>query len=141
MNINSPPRPSTVLRIAFTTPAKRSVPMCGVAEYIISLGAPCSQNFSNTRRQRLSFIPVVSLPSEKVPAPPSPNCTFDSGFKTLDRQKLLTEAVRSSTVSPRSMIIGESPASVKVRAANIPAGPKPTITGLKVLLRFTGGKV
>ena len=26
------------------------------------------------------FILVVNFPSEKVPAPPSPNCTFDSFF-------------------------------------------------------------
>ena len=34
------------------------------------------------RRWRGSLIWLYSLPSENVPAPPSPNCTFDSGSST-----------------------------------------------------------
>ena len=57
-----------------------SVPICGFDKYKISSGAPNFTNSCNTFLQNLLLIPVVNLPSEKVPAPPSPNCTFDKGF-------------------------------------------------------------
>ena len=49
----------------------------------LSLGAPFFTKISSTFRPlpSLSFTRVLSLPSEKVPAPPSPNCTFDSGSR------------------------------------------------------------
>ena len=39
-----------------------------------------SQFMQNLSGKLVLFIPVISLPSEKVPAPPSPNCTFEFGF-------------------------------------------------------------
>ena len=51
---------------------------------------------------RLSWVPVVSLPSEKVPAPPSPNWTLEAGLSTPVDQNRSTSAVRSSTGRPRS---------------------------------------
>lgn len=48
----------------------------GFACQRISSGAPAWTNASSTWRICGLFVPVVSLPSENVPAPPSPNCTF-----------------------------------------------------------------
>ena len=74
-------------------------------------------------------MPVVSFPSEKVPAPPSPNCTLEDWESAPVRQKCSTSAVRSSTSRPRSSTMGGRPARARVRAANSPAGPIPTTTG------------
>ena len=43
----------------------------------MSSGAPWATKVSSTWAMRLSWVPVVSLPSEKVPAPPSPNWTLE----------------------------------------------------------------
>ena len=59
--------------IFFKICIKLSVPICGFDVYKISSGAPNLTNVSKTVLQYAEFIPVVSLPSEKVPAPPSPN--------------------------------------------------------------------
>jgi len=48
---------------------------------------------------------VVSLPSEKVPAPPSPNCTLLSGSRWPFCQNAPTWRTRSSTAHPRSLCI------------------------------------
>jgi hypothetical protein len=50
------------------------------------------------------------LPSEKVPAPPSPNCTFDSGSSTFLRHSPQVSCVRSRTALPRSRTIGRKAA-------------------------------
>ena len=89
-------------------------------------------------RIRASLIPVVSLPSLKVPAPPSPNCTLDCSFSVPSRQKRSTDAVLASTSCPRSSTSGRSPACAKISAANIPAGPKPTMIGRSRKTRADG---
>lgn len=81
------------------------------------------------KKMRSSFVPVFSLPSENVPAPPSPNCTLHSLSSARSCQKRCTAFCRSSTAPPRSTTIGRSPARASRRPANIPAGPKPTTTG------------
>ena len=94
--------------------------------------APASARISRTflLRPDGSFTNVLSFPSEKVPAPPSPNWTFDSGLSSPPRQKASTFCVLESTSSPRSRIRGEKPALASIRPQNMPAGPNPTITGL-----------
>ena len=77
----SPPSARIRSRIVRTTPASRSVPMCGFASMRISAGAPKRTNVRRMCSPRGSFVPVFSLPSEKVPAPPSPNCTLEAGEK------------------------------------------------------------
>ena len=76
-----------------------------------------------------SLIAVFNLPSENVPAPPSPNWTFDSVLSAPPCQNASTSFLRCSILSPRSNTIGRSPASASFNAANIPAGPKPIMTG------------
>ena len=105
--------------------------MWGFASYRISSGAPARTISVRTRRPNcsLSLIRVFSLPSEKVPAPPSPNCTFDSGSRLFCCQKVSTLRDRSSTGSPRSITRGFRPARASIRPQNRPAGPRPTTTG------------
>ena len=95
----------------------------------MSSGAPWATKVSSTWEMRLSWVSVVSFPSEKVPAPPSPNCTLEEGERTPLCQKRSTSAVRSSTRLPRSSTMGARPALARVRAAKSPAGPMPTTTG------------
>lgn len=83
----------------------------------------------NFRRMNVFLMPVINLPSEKVPAPPSPNCTFESGLSFPVFQNKFTSFCRSGTGFPLSSIIGLKPASARIKAANIPAGPLPTTTG------------
>lgn len=78
----------------------------------------------------MSFILVVSFPSEKAPAPPSPNCTLDSGFNSPVFQNSSTVLVLESTSSPLSKTIGLNPFLANKRAAKSPAGPNPITTGL-----------
>src|SRR5690554_1872290 len=77
---------------------------------------------------------VVSLPSEKVPAPPSPNWTFDSVLSLPVSQNSLTSFTLSSILLPLSRSIGLYPISESTRPAKSPAGPVPTITGLDPLM-------
>ena len=107
-----------------------SVPTWGLWEYNISSGEPKLTNSSNTFLHLISFILVVSFPSEKVPAPPSPNCTFELFLNFLLFQKSFISFVLLSTSSPLSSIIGLNPLWASTKAANKPAGPLPTITGL-----------
>ena len=74
-------------------------------------------------------MPVVSFPSENVPAPPSPNWTLELVSSSPVFQKCSTSRVLSSTLRPRSNTTGRAPASASMRAANMPHGPKPTMTG------------
>ena len=76
------------------------------------------------------MILVVNLQSENAPAPPSPNWTLDSVFNSPVYQNLSTVSVLLSTSSPRSITSGLYPFSANSNAANIPAGPNPTTTGL-----------
>ena len=72
---------------------------------------------------------LYSLPSEKVPAPPSPNWTFDSGSSTLRRHRPQVSRVRSRTCLPRSRMIGRYPICASTSPANNPHGPAPITTG------------
>ena len=83
------------------------------------------------------WIPLVNLPSEKVPAPPSPNWTFDNVFSFPVFWNSSTSFFRSSTVFPCSIIIGFIPFWANVNAENKPAGPAPIITGLFEDFLFT----
>ena len=112
-----------------TTILRMSVPMCGLALYKISSGPPCLTSSSITKPILGSLVPVVSFPSEKAPAPPSPNWTFDSVSRIPSFQNLSTCAVLVSTSIPRSRITGFKPALASTSPANIPQGPNPTTTG------------
>ena len=72
------PGPAAPARMRFTTWRSTSVPMWGLWDQRMSSGAPCSTRASSTAEMRPSWVPVVSLPSEKVPAPPSPNWTLEA---------------------------------------------------------------
>ena len=131
LNLTSPPNLIISFLIFLTTPFNKSVPTCGFPEYIISSGAPAFTSSSKTYPHLLSFILVVSLPSENAPAPPSPNCTFDSRFSLqFPIQNSSTVFVLESTSSPLSITIGLYPYWASLNAENIPAGPNPTTTGL-----------
>lgn len=78
---------------------------------------------------RLSFVPVLSFPSENVPAPPSPNCTFEFTLSMPVLQKDFTSFCLSSTLLPRSIIIGQAPDCAKINPQKSPQGPAPIITG------------
>ena len=108
------------------------MPIWGLFDTSISGSAPYSANVFKTKvlLPDLSFITEFSLPSEKVPAPPSPNSTFDSGLRGVSPfQKSLTHFVLLSTSIPRSNTIGLNPSLASINAANNPAGPIPTTTG------------
>ena len=74
---------------------------------------------------------VVSLPSEKVPAPPSPKWTWLSGFRipSLPEGTDIGETLRNG-LAPLQEQDGH-PLPARVRAAKSPAGPQPTTTGLR----------
>ena len=98
-------------------------------DHFTSAGAPAPTRASITAEMRGSWVPVVNFPSEKVPAPPSPNCTLEAGSSAPPAQKPSTLAVRASTM----------PFRARNRAANSPAGPIPTTTGMVPERRFTSG--
>ena len=102
----SPPRLSIFLRRPTMTVRSTSVPMCGFARYIMSSPAPASRNSASTCLMRPSFIPVASLPSEKVPAPPSPKSMLASGSRTLSFLNLSTASILASISGPLSRTIG-----------------------------------
>ena len=109
-----------------STTTSLSVPMCGLASTRIDAGAPKRCSVSRMTAILSCRLPQVSLPSLNVPAPPSPNWTFDSGSKTPDVQNFITARYRSSAGSPRSRTVTGMPASTSARAAKRPAGPVPT---------------
>ena len=76
---------------------------------------------------------VVSLPSENVPAPPSPNWGLLSASRTPVCQKCWTSARRLSSSRPRSINTTSAPDRANRRAAKSPAGPMPT-TSTRCLL-------
>ena len=131
LNLTSPPSLSISRRMPATTSTSLSVPMCGLASTVSSSPPPMSANVLSTVAISVSEMPVASLPSEKVPAPPSPNCTLLSGSSAPPSANALTLASRFSTLSPRSSTIGLNPAYASVSAQNSPAGPLPTTTGRK----------
>ena len=127
----SPPSAMICSRKFSTTLTNLKVPMCGWAANKMSAGAPaCTNSFMTLRpKWRGSLIWLYSLPSEKVPAPPSPNCTLLSGLSVCLRHKPQVSLVRWRTGLPRSMTIGLKPICAKLSAAKMPQGPKPTTTG------------
>lgn len=64
----------------------------GLASVKMVSGAPQRTSVSRMKRWRRSFVPVFSLPSEKAPAPPSPNWTLLSGSSGPPDQKRSTSA-------------------------------------------------
>ena len=106
-----------------------SVPTWGLASTRMLSGAPQDTNCSKIHRCRRSRVPVFSFPSEKAPAPPSPNCTLDSGSSTPVRQKDVTSRCRVTASCPRSSTMGRRPHRARTRAANRPPGPAPMTTG------------
>ena len=104
----SPPISIIKSRIPTTTCFKISVPICGLLSYKMCAGAPNSVKIRSTSLflPYLSFTSVLSFPSEKVPAPPSPNCTLDSGLRLPPCQYASTSFERVSTSKPRSSKIG-----------------------------------
>ena len=107
-NRTSPPWARMVCRMCFTTFTRISVPICGFPSYKMDAGAPASTKIRSTSRflPSLSFTSVFSFPSEKVPAPPSPNCALHSVSSTPSSQKDSTALHRSSTCRPRSKSTG-----------------------------------
>lgn len=83
--------------------------MCGLDKYSISFGAPKETKSFSTFLQRGLLIPVVNFPSEKVPAPPSPNCTLEKVFNLPVFLNISTVLILFSTFSPCSIIIGFMP--------------------------------
>ena len=129
---NSPPSRIISSRILSTTSIKISVPIWGLLSHKISSGAPNFTNVSSTKRFRpnLSLTRVFNFPSEKVPAPPSPNCTFEAVFNMPSFQNCSTTFWRSLTGAPRSITRGSYPSKASKYAQNRPAGPLPITTGL-----------
>ena len=129
-NLTVPPSLLISSLIFFTTLFNISVPTWGLFEYKISSGAPKFTNSVKTFLHLMSLILVVNFPSEKVPAPPSPNWTLELFLNFLSTQKLSISFVLLSTSRPLSSIIGIYPLCAKTKDANNPAGPLPITTGL-----------
>ena len=101
---------------------------------MISAGAPAATNSCLTFKPLNpgSLTWLYNFPSENVPAPPSPNCTFDSVFNSLVRQKRKVSLARSWTDFPRSKIIGLKPICANISPTNKPHGPMPITNGRSV---------
>ena len=112
--------------------------MCGLASHRMSRGEPASTNVSRISRWAGFLVPVLSLPSEKVPAPPRPNWILLSGSRIRSLRKRSIACERRSAGSPRSMSRGLRPALARVRAAKRPAQPAPTTTGCPLGVFGTG---
>ena len=125
----SPPRDSISPRMARMTPRSRSVPMWGFCRQAMSSGAPWSRKAPVTKAQSGSPMRVVSLPSEKVPAPPSPNWMLAFSSSSPAASNRCTACTRRSRSGPRSSTRGRYPDRASSKAANSPAGPSPTTTG------------
>jgi hypothetical protein len=72
-NLTSHHKATIFFLSCFTTHLSLSVPICGFALYIISLGAHANINSSNIYFDLGSFTPVYNFQSENVPAHHSPN--------------------------------------------------------------------
>ncbi|MDP2396558.1 MAG: hypothetical protein Q8S84_06720 [bacterium] len=73
---------------------------------------------------------VYSLPSEKVPAHHSPNCTFEFKSNSPVVKNLCTSTTLLFTSLHLSNIIGFIHANAKCKAQKRPLGPVPMTTGL-----------
>ena len=125
----SPPSCSMPSTMFVTTVGRMSDPMCGLASQRISRGAPEVTSVCKIRRCSWFLVPVVSFPSENVPAPPSPNWILLSGSSAAVVLKRSMSAVRRQASWPRSMRSGCRPALARASAAKRPAQPAPTTTG------------
>ena len=105
------------------------MPTWGLASIRMLSGAPWDTRVSRMKRWRGSRVPVFSFPSEKAPAPPSPNWTLDSVSRVPVDQNRSTSAWRRSTFHPRSSKMGRAPHLARARAQKRPPGPAPTTTG------------
>ena len=121
-----------------TTVGRMSEPMCGLASHRMSRGEPASTKVSRISRWAGFLVPVLSLPSENVPAPPRPNWMLLSGSRMRSLRKRSIVCERRNAGSPRSMSRGLRPASARVRAAKRPAQPAPTTTGRSLGALGTG---
>ena len=106
----SPPKAMIFFLRLWTTSSSTSVPTWGLASYRMSSRAPKATNCSRIQRILGLLIPVFSFPSEKVPAPPSPNWTLLLGSRVPFFQKAATFSWRDFASSPRSRTMGRCPA-------------------------------
>ncbi len=127
----SPPRRRISFLIFLMTSLRRSVPMCGLFSHRISSGAPNSTKVFNTNvfLPVASFTAVFSFPSEKVPAPPSPNWILLRSSSCPVCQNVSTISCLRSTSMPLSKRIGAKPVLARESAQKSPAGPMPITTG------------
>ena len=120
--LNSPPKEIISSLKLIITFLKTSVPMCALDKYVISLSAPHLWKIFNTSfiLLFLSLILVFNLPSEKVPAPPSPKHILLFSKSIPFSKKFSTSTTLSSTFLPRSIISGLYPSLArKYKCANI----------------------
>ena len=113
-----------------TTLGRTSLPTCGLASQRISCDAPASASVCSMNLCAGLFVPVASLPSEKVPAPPRPNWMFDSGSSSPVSLKCSMAFVLRVASWPRSTRSGFSPALASESAQKRPAHPAPITIGL-----------
>ena len=106
-----------------------SLPTCGLASQSMRRGAPASTKVCRISRWAGLLVPVASLPSEKVPEPPRPNCMLLSGSRMPVALNRSMASVLLREPSPRSTRSGATPASASASAQKSPAHPAPTTTG------------
>ena len=146
LGVESAPRrrpPRCALRKARTTPGKQVGADVGLRLPEHFLGRACAhERLQHGGAPAGSSVPVVSLPSEKVPAPPSPNCTFACGSSGPPASNAATAAERSSTHAPRSTTSGRSAASARYSAAEQPGRPSAHHQGARLArLRRRDGQI
>ena len=134
LNATVPPASSIILTMLVTTVGRTSLPTWGFASHKIFFCAPALTKVSRIKRWEALLVPVLSFPSENVPAPPSPNWMLLSRSSWPVWLWCSTAAVLLVASSPRSMSRGLRPALASVSAQNRPAHPAPTTTG-----RFSEG--
>ena len=126
LNLTLPPSLKISFRMFFIILGKLSLPKCGLFKYKISFGAPKDTNSDKTSLTNSPPLFVFNFPSEKVPAPPSPNWILEFSSKILVLIKSLTDFCLSSTDLPLSIKSTIKPFLNKFKAQNKPQGPAPT---------------
>ena len=125
----SPPVSSIMRTMLVTTRGSTSLPTWGLASHRICGWAPASTKVSRMRRWAGLLVPVCSLPSENVPAPPTPYWMLLSTSSSPVALCASTTLLRRAASSPRSTSRGERPALARESAQKRPAQPAPTTTG------------